>query len=196
MSAARYSAAVYRRLLWLYPRRFREEYGNDLVLLFCDQLRDEPAGRVCGRAAVDLALTVPTRHAEARMQRPPSTLVPILFATLALALFAVVGLGGSAPASALLLVPAVLSAVLAVSAWRRSRPIVDAELSDRWLRFLAAGVGLLAFEIIVTTITGELPEGGWFIAMAGLLTSFGLIITGMGLGAYRLSGRQRGRLAP
>ncbi|HEV8627486.1 MAG TPA: hypothetical protein VG034_23870 [Acidimicrobiia bacterium] len=59
MSAARYAAGVYRRLLWLYPRRFREEYGNDLVLLLTDQLRDEPAGRVFGRAAVDLALTIP-----------------------------------------------------------------------------------------------------------------------------------------
>ena len=129
------------------------------------------------------------------MRRTPSTLVPILFGTLALALFAVVGLGGSSPASFGLLIPAIVAAALAVSGYRRSRPVMDVRLTERWVRFVAAGAGLLAFEIVVTTITGELPEGGWFVAMAGLLTSFGLIITGVVLGAARLTGRLGGRPA-
>ena len=44
------AVVVYRRLLWLYPRSFRDEYASDMALLFADQLRDEPP-HVSGLAA-------------------------------------------------------------------------------------------------------------------------------------------------
>ena len=56
MTALR-AAKLYRGLLRVYPRRFRDEYGADMVLLFTDQLRDEPALRVWARGVIDLAIT-------------------------------------------------------------------------------------------------------------------------------------------
>ena len=55
MTSPPWTLRVYRLLVRLYPRRFREEYGPDLVGLVADQLRDEPTWRVLARSAVDLA---------------------------------------------------------------------------------------------------------------------------------------------
>jgi hypothetical protein len=77
--------ALYQRSIRLYPRQFREEFGPDLGGLVADQLHDEPSWRVAARSVVDLALTVPTRHVEARMNRTPTQLVPLSFGALALA---------------------------------------------------------------------------------------------------------------
>jgi hypothetical protein len=43
---------VYRALVRLYPRRFRDEYGPALVLLFARQLREEAAARVWARGLI------------------------------------------------------------------------------------------------------------------------------------------------
>ena len=64
---------VYRWLLRLYPAGFKGRYGNAMVQLFGDQLRDaqvrgEPAGtmRTWLRTLWDLAVTAPSEHASAR----------------------------------------------------------------------------------------------------------------------------------
>src|SRR5206468_6797265 len=44
-------AGLYRRLLVLYPGRFRHEYGPDMVQAFQDRLRDESATDRPGRVA-------------------------------------------------------------------------------------------------------------------------------------------------
>src|SRR5579871_6862609 len=45
--AVRLSEWVFRMLLWAYPRRFREAYGQDMVRTFRDLLRAErPRGAV------------------------------------------------------------------------------------------------------------------------------------------------------
>jgi len=74
------AAGVYSWLLRLYPRRFRNEYGTDMALLFAQQLRGEPTSRVWARGVVDLAVTIPTQHLEAHMDRPPNPSVPVVFA--------------------------------------------------------------------------------------------------------------------
>ena len=76
---------------------------------------------------------------------------------------------------------------LAALIWQRSRPVVVVQ-SSRWWKLLLGGVALLATLIVVTTITGELPSGGWYIAMATMFTSFGLIGAGVVLG---IAGRMR-----
>jgi hypothetical protein len=164
---------VYRALLHLYPRWFRREYGDDMVALLGHQVRDENVVRVAARTAIDLALTIPARHLEAHVRRTPTTALVITFVTIATALAVVGGPGGVAGAAVLL--------GLAVLTWRRSRPVVDA-VDGRWWKLLLAGVTLLATVVVVTTITGELPDGGWLVAMASLLTSFGLIGAGIVLG--------------
>jgi hypothetical protein len=191
-----WALAVYRRLVRLYPRRFRDEYGPDLVLLLADQLRDEPAWRVLPRSAVDLALTVPTRHLEAHMDRSPTPLVPALFGAVALAsvivaitvghpvvLVACIGVGAAA-------------AWLGLLAAHRARPLTDPRpKSAQWWKLTAAGAGLLAALIAITTATGELPSGGWFVAMIAGLTALLLMGAGLVQGIAHLAGRPSRRAA-
>lgn len=164
---------VYRALLHLYPRSFRIEYGDDMVLLLRLQLRDENVVRVAARAAVDFAITIPARHLEAHMNHTATTALVITFGAVAAALAIVGGPIGLVAALALF--------ALAVVTWRRNRPVVDST-GGRWWKLLLAGASLLATVIVVTTITGELPDNGWLIAMASLLTSLGLMAAGIVLG--------------
>jgi hypothetical protein len=182
---------AYRLLLRLYPRRFRQEYGDDLLLLLRDQLADEPAGRVYTRAALDLVLTVPSRHLETRMKRPPSVLVPMIFTLVALGWFMMLGVGGSSVVASLAFaLPGLAAAVLAAVSWRRARSVVSGS-AQRWWQFLLAGAGVLGGLTVVTTITGELPENRWFVAMAGIFTGLGLCAAGVVLGVLRLLDRGR-----
>ena len=169
---------IYRTLLHLYPRRFRLDYGDDMVALLEHQLRDEPAPRVMGRAAVDLLVTVPTRHLEAHVPSSTTTPLVITFAAVAAALTVFGGPIGLAGAVMLL--------ALAALIWRHNRPVVAHD--SRWWKLLLAGLVLLGALVVVTTIAGELPDGGWYVAMATMFTSFGLIGAGVVLG---IAGRLR-----
>lgn len=51
----------------------------------------------------------------------------------------------------------------------------------RWWKLLIGGAGLFAL-VAVTTATGELPSGGWFVAMFVGLTALVLMATGIVLG--------------
>ena len=70
-SVMRARTRVYRALLWLYPSRFRREYGASMTQLYTDLER----GR-CNpfrRALAELAITVPYQYWEAFMSTTPST---------------------------------------------------------------------------------------------------------------------------
>ena len=172
---------AYRLLLHAYPRSFRREYGDDMVALLRHQLRDENVARVAARTAVDLAITVPARHLEIRMNRTSTTALVITFVTVGAALAVVGGPIGLVAAVALL--------ALAVVTWRRGRPVV-ATADGRWWKLLVAGVALLGTLIAVTTATGEVPSGWWEVTMAAGLISFGLIAAGLVLGLVALAGRR------
>jgi len=166
--------SAYRALLYLYPREFRREFGDDMVALLREQRADEGTARVAGRLVLDLVTTVPSSHLEAHMSRASAPTLAVVLVALAV-VFAVVG----GPFG---LVVAVAALAVATVTWRRSQPIVADASGGRWWKFLAGGVGLLVTLIVVTTITGELPEGGWFVAMTAMFTSFALIATGIVLG--------------
>jgi hypothetical protein len=170
---------VYRALLHLYPRRFRREYGDAMVALLEDQLRDEHAARVIGRAAVDLVTTVPASHLEAHMKRSPITVTIAVLVALGV-VFAVVG-------GRIGLVAALAAFVVAAMTWRRSQPVAAAT-DGRWWKLLLGGVALFGADMLVANIVGELPEGGWFVAMVVGLTSLVLMAAGVGLG---IAGRFR-----
>jgi peptide/nickel transport system permease protein len=68
-------ARLYRRLLVLYPARFRHEYGRDMVQVFQDRLRDEATTGRPGRVAVfwfwavgDLVRTAPRERMRAMVE--------------------------------------------------------------------------------------------------------------------------------
>src|SRR2546425_12554546 len=80
MSNRRIHVAAYRRLTALYPRRFQEDYRDDLVAIVTQQLHDEAAARVWLRTLLDLAVTVPTQQLEAHMHRSSSKVVAVAYA--------------------------------------------------------------------------------------------------------------------
>jgi hypothetical protein len=150
-----------------------------MLALVSNQLRDESSLRVVGRTALDLVLTVPTRHLEEHMHHSTTTPLVITFVATAAAFLVFGGPFGLVIAIALLALATVL--------WRRNRPVVAAH-DSRWWKLLLAGAALLAALVVVTTMTGELPDGGWFMAMIAMFTAFALIGAGVVLG---LAGRFR-----
>jgi hypothetical protein len=188
---------LYRRAIRLYPQRFRDDYGPDLVQLVADQLRDEPTWRVVARSAVDLVLTLPTRHLEAHMNRPPTALVPAFFGALALSAV-IVGLTVGHPIVVLgCLAVGIVAAGLALLAIHRTRPLTQPRpASAHWWKLLAGGAALMAALIGLTTVTGELPDGVWLIAMITGLTALVLMGAGVVLGlAHLVSRPSRGATA-
>jgi hypothetical protein len=53
---------IYRGLLRSYPAEYRESFGDQMVQLFADQVRDEGAGRAWLRALRDLPPTAVSEH--------------------------------------------------------------------------------------------------------------------------------------
>ena len=185
------SAGVYRCLLRIYPRSFRDEYGPDMVLLLADQLRHEPAARVWARVAVDLAVTAPARHLEVRMNRPPESSIPVLFAVVSVAgaLFALIG-GAAVGMAAVGLVVAVVAGAVAVLAWRRARPVATPSLTASWWKFLAGGAAVVVGLAVVTTITGDLASPAWALAMIILFSALVSLAAGLVLGLAHLTGHR------
>jgi hypothetical protein len=181
---------AYRLLIRLYPKGFRDEYGTDLVGLVADQLRDEPTGRVLARSAVDLALTLPTRHLEAHMARTSTPLIPALFGALALSAVIVGATIGHPVVLLACIAVGVAAGWLGLLAAHRARPLTQPRpTTAHWWKLLAAGAGLLAALIATTTATGELPDGGWLIAMIIGLTALVLLGAGIVLGIAHLAAR-------
>jgi hypothetical protein len=196
MSGPAKTVSVYRHAVRLYPRSFRDEYGPDLVALFAEQLRDEPTWRVLTRGAVDLAITVPTRHLEAHVNRATTPLVPTLFGVLALSSL-IVGLVVGHPAVLLICIAVGGTAACLglLSAHRTRAPAEPRSATAHWWKVLVSGAGLMAALIIITTATGELPDGGWMVAMLTGLTAILLMSTGAVLGVAHLAGRPARRLS-
>ncbi|HUS21617.1 MAG TPA: hypothetical protein VMZ66_06350 [Aeromicrobium sp.] len=185
---------IYRALFRLYPRRFREEYGADMALLFEAQLRDESAGRVWARGLVDLAITVPAQHLEAHVNRPPNPAIPTVFAALSITGLLMTGLGGTNLGMfGFGLVIAVVSGVLAVASWRRTRAITaDRPASAHWWKLVAGGAGVLIATIVAVNVTGEVPEGWWLPMMLTFLAAITTTVAGLILGIARLSAHRPG----
>ena len=125
MISHRRTLGAYRLLVRLYPERFRQEYGPDLVGLVADQLRDEPTWRVLARSAIDLALTLPTQHLEAHMTRTATTLGPVIFGAVALSAV-IVGAAVGHPGVLLACVAvAITSGALGLLSAHRGRPLTE-----------------------------------------------------------------------
>lgn len=58
---------VYRRLLWLYPRDFRDRYADDLVQTLADLSGELGPWRAWRRVSLDLVVTVPRYRLETLM---------------------------------------------------------------------------------------------------------------------------------
>jgi len=183
---------VYRALLGMYPREFRNEYGADMVQLLRDQCADEPAWQVCARASLDLAITIPTQHLETFMNRPSTHLVPLLY--IALASAGVLGaiIGGSNAAVVLIgLSIAVVAGTTAVVAWRRTGPIAAPTSTRGWWKLVLAGPCIIAGVIIAAGFGVD----AWMVGMFAVLVAFVLTAIGVALGVAHLA-RRHSRAIP
>lgn len=181
---------VYAALLHLYPRRFREEYGTDMVLLFRDQRRDEPAWRVTLRTLLDLALTVPYQHLETRMHKNPTPVATLGYLTVALAglLVAVFG-GDGTPAVIIGAAVALAAGSLAIVTWRRAAPFRGSVPTAQWWMFVVAGPVLVGAVLVAA----ELGVDAWIAAMVVIGLAIGSVLVGFALATAGLVARVTNR---
>lgn len=183
---------MYGGVLRLYPRDFREEYGEDMEQLLRDQLRDENDARVWARTLLDLAITVPSLHLEAHMSARTSA--PVVFGALAVASLALAMIGGTAVGVSLVGVAGVLLfGSLAVISWRRTQALgAGGTAAASWWKYVVAGGAVLASCVALVNVGDhELPGNTWAVWMGALLTSFVLLGVGVLLGiAHAVSSRR------
>jgi hypothetical protein len=188
-------ASLYQRLLWLYPAGFRREYGEEMVLVFTDRLREEVGRRGRGASARvwlhtlgDLALSAPKQQLEAFMSRPQTTPVQ-LFAVVATIVLTIAA--ASYFAGPLALVP-----FLALAAWlvyQERRAQYVRPRPSTWQRWVTAGVGLVAVAWVPAVAWLAITEWAWLAMMVLTFVAVVLVVIGVAMG---MRDRPRGPVAP
>lgn len=182
---------TYRALIRLYPRSFRDEYGDEMVMLFEDQRAAEPAVRVWFRSLLDLALTAPTRHLEAHVHRLSAQSLLTLLAATGAVVALVVGFAiGSVAVPALIVV--IAATWLAVASRRAERPV---DAPTWWKRVVAGGV-LIALVGAAANIPWpeSMDIGGdlaWSLGAVAVITGIALIVSGAVVGTLGRHGRRQ-----
>ena len=184
---------IYRALTGLYPRSFRDDYREDLAVLFSHQINDGSPLVVWARTIRDLAITVPTHHLETRMHRPTTPVLVGMCTVVtasALALALMLGTGGPAVSIVCLMV-AVIAATLGVSAWRAQRPVHEStSFETLWWKFLVAGASLVAATFAGMAIPWpdsiDLGDNAYWLIVITMMTGFMLAALGVLLGVATL----------
>lgn len=141
---------VYRSLVRLYPRDFRDRFGDDLVQHFADLVNDRGNARAWARTGIDLTVTLPRYRLERIMSEQHSA------TTLNVAITLLVGCGVVSlltdlypgPGAALFVVAAVL-AVTQRSTLARAIRTPNSSRRRRRLR-TAAILALVSLATIVS----------------------------------------------
>lgn len=169
--------AVYRALLVLYPRSFRESYGEPMAQLFADRLRDI-GGRAWLETTPDLIRTFPPARMEAVMARlGPHARMAIPAVAAMAALVAAVAFGGGA-------VP--LLVFVASAGFVLSRPgVASAPFGDRaplwpavtqsWWAPVAALLGFSMIGFGIATVFYASNLGGRVVGST-VMMAFGAIM--------------------
>jgi len=190
-------ANAYRRLTGVYPRAFRDEYGDDLVSTFVAQMADDGPTRCWLRATRDLSVTIPLQHLEARMHGP-SPQSTLTVGGVAVGVAAMVGgiVVGASFYALLLIMLAVFAFLIAILSRRATRPATAIPGQRSWKKVSVVGVVLLAIEIVMLNVPAgdhELNAWQWALMMLTLLSSIALIAAGAVLG---IAGRTHRRNSP
>jgi hypothetical protein len=184
-------ARAYRACLYLYPRRFRREYGAPMVQLFRDQRR-ERGKRAWMTVARDLLTTLPVQYTEAFMHlNPQGKLVAAAVATTAgIVAFSLVG-GAMIALLLMLLLAWILMSLL------KERGAVAS--SGLWWKLLSSGAAL--FAILFAVFAPPWPRAwreavpadvAWPVGLFGFVIAMVLMVTGILTGLVQWgAGRRR-----
>ena len=146
---------IYHTLVRVYPKAFRDAYGDDLVQHFDGLVTDRGIGAAWRRTALDLAVTVPRYRLETIMnERHSATTISVAVGLLAAAGVASV-LVGLYP-GALLLVVAVVLAIGQRSAIAHAMRAPDPHRRRRRLQTAALlGVVFVASYVAFSMLIGD-----------------------------------------
>jgi hypothetical protein len=175
---------AYRALLWLYPARFRREYGASMLQLFMD--REHSNARPFRRAFTELAITIPYQYWEAFMSTSPSARSIILLIVTTAAVVASIVVGASIIGLLLMLLLVwELYAILRTRGWNAG---------IAWWRFLLAGIGvevtLMAVYSLPDSWRPSLPFG-FFLTLGLIMVGLVLMTLGVVLGMSEVVRRAR-----
>ena len=149
---------VYKNLLRLYPRDFRDHYGDDLLQIHTDLSAELGPRRAWRRVTLDLIVTVPRYRMETLMKEQHTSTV----LTAAIVVMACVGIAspftGLYP-GALLLPLAVLVAVTQRSKLARSMDVTDCDRLRR--KRLKASAMLAASLPVIYLVSLPLLGDDW-----------------------------------
>lgn len=149
---------VYKNLLRLYPRDFRDHYGDDLLQIHTDLSAELGPRRAWRRVTLDLIVTVPRYRMETLMKEQHTSTV----LTAAIVVMACVGIAspfaGLYP-GALLLPLAVLVAVTQRSKLARSMNVIDCDRLRR--KRLKASAMLAASLPVIYLVSLPLLGDDW-----------------------------------
>jgi hypothetical protein len=172
---SRSRARVYRALLYLYPRQFREHYRDDLEQAITDLYAELGRRRALSRVALDLAVTVPRYRIEALMKEEHTATV-LTVAITAMACIGIVSIFTGLYLGAVLLVLAVVLAVTQRSSLARSiDPVNGTRLRHKRLMTAAVlGVLLPVIYLVSLPILGDewgtdavVAFGVWVLVLIG-----------------------------
>ena len=175
--------SVYRGLLGLYPRAFRDDYAEAMVQLFGDRRR-ERGNRAWLEAVPDLVRTFPVQRMEAVMDRlSPGARVAALAVIVFGAVMVSVGFGGGA--APLLVLVAAVGAIVAVVKQRRivvpfgERAPLWPSVTQAWWAPIAALLGLVMILMGIGTIFEAHNLGGRVFGSSVLLAFGGIMLLGL-----------------
>lgn len=151
---------LYATLVRLYPRRFRDDCADEMVVVFGELVERNGRAATWRRVLVDLVVTVPIYRLETVMAPQRSTVVltalALTFALGAVATFAI----GVWPAAVILLLVAVVIGVSERSHLARSlRP--ENPSHRRRLLIRGAVLGLMAVGVLVVGLFDLGDESRW-----------------------------------
>ncbi len=150
---------TYRAVIRLYPREFRQHYGDDLLQAHADLVHEHGRSRAWRRTGLDVAITVPRYRLETIMtaRHPDTALHVVIGALLILGVLATISGGG------LLGLPILLIAVIVAIAQRsrlaRSLRSPDGDQRRRRLRTAAVLGGVCVVTFAVFQI--DIGNGDW-----------------------------------
>ncbi len=187
---------LYRATHVLYPRVFREEYGEDLGAVFEEQLDELGAPRCWLRTVRDLLVSIPAQQLEARMKKPGSSHAFVFPLALGIGSVLMTAVIGTSMYAVLFAVVAVASFAVAIALRRVAKSAIELEKSSPWKTFLAGGSLMVGGLVILLNLPAnkdvDLSPVEWSALMLSILISLSLISAGAVLGALQVN-RKRHR---